>query len=259
MPNPWTLPTSPRPLHEHTRHGSQAFTLLELLAVTTVILVLVALLFPAFGAFQKRAQAAKCAANLKAVGGAIFAYTADANGRILPRYADDVTDGLKGWPRRLLNLGYLDNPEVLFCPTFFPINNKQAVHKPSLKDASQTYGMRVWSQPGAKYSSENTQIHKPLALIQNPADFFLVADSVWTSEGWFSQGYGITAAKGESKQLIHLRHSKRANALFADGHVEQKPASYFADLNGPGGQAEYSESAVYKFSSTEEMDFPAAP
>jgi prepilin-type N-terminal cleavage/methylation domain-containing protein/prepilin-type processing-associated H-X9-DG protein len=255
MPNPWEISTPAPSTRTFLRPINRGFTLLELLAVVALVLVLAALLFPAFGAFQTRAKAATCAANLKAIGGAIFAYTADANGLILPRYADDVTDGLKGWPRRLLNLGYLDNPEILFCPSFFPINNEQAIHKPTLKDASQTYGMRVWSPPGAKYASANTQIHKPLSLIQKPADFFLVADSVWTSEGWLSQGYGITAAKGVSKQLVHLRHSRMANTLFADGHVEQKPASYFADLNGSGGQAEYSESSAYQFSSTEDMTF----
>jgi prepilin-type N-terminal cleavage/methylation domain-containing protein/prepilin-type processing-associated H-X9-DG protein len=255
MANSRIIPTPAHSSRTPHRPLNRGFTLLELLAVVTVTCILVALLFPAFGAFQKRAKAAKCAANLKAIGGAIFAYTADSNGYILPRYADDVADGLKGWPRRLLKLGYLDNPEVLFCPSFFPINNEQAIHKPFLKDASQTYGMRVWSLPGRKYTADNTQVHKPLAAIQKPADFFLVADSVWTSEGWLSQGYGITASKGVSKQLVHLRHAKLANTLFADGHVEQMPGSYFADLNGPGGQAEYSEGPAYQFSSTEDTKF----
>ena len=239
-------PNSPknRPLASRRGGGVIAgsrdgFTLVEVLSCVVIILVLAALLMTCAPSIIASAQSTKCTANLRQIGAALGAYTADHNGKILPRFADDVPSGEpKGWPRRLQSLGYIDNPEVFYCPSFFPHNSHEAT-KPITGDASQAYGMRVWSLPGARLGNVGggMNYHKPVASVKDPANFFIVADSVWIGSGWDSQGYGITP--GNSSQRVHLRHARMANALFLDGHVEAKPADYFETLHLPENQKEY--------------------
>lgn len=215
------------------------FTLLELLAVIAVVAILATLLFPKVQAMIASGQSTKCMANLRQIGGALASYAADNNGKILPRSASDVpVSEPQGWPRRLHSQGYIDNPEVFYCPSFFPRNSREAT-KPISGDASQTYGMRAWALPGVRLSNVGggMNYHKSVSAVSSPSSFFIVADSVWTSSDWNSQGYGITP--GNSSQRVHLRHQKRANTLFLDGHVEAKPAEYFETLHLPEHQKEY--------------------
>lgn len=238
------------------------FTLLELLAVIGVVAILVILLFAKAPAIIASGQSSKCMANLRVIGGALAAYSADYSGKILPRSADDVPAGEpQGWPRRLHSQGYINNPEVFYCPSFFPRNSREAT-KPISGDASQTYGMRGWALPGARLSNVGggMNYHKPLSAVSRPSSFFIVADSVWTSSGWKSQGYGITP--GNSSQRVHLRHQKLANTLFLDGHVEAKPAEYFETLHLPEHQKEYmlntqtTSLEIYTTSNTDRENLP---
>lgn len=228
----WPDGAAPAGIH----HG---FTLLELLAAIGVVAILATLLLAKAPAIIASGQSTKCMANLRRIGGALAAYSADNDGKILPRSADDVPASEPlGWPRRLYSQGYIDNPEVFYCPSFFPRNSREATKLIS-GDASQTYGMRGWALPGVRLSNVGggMNYHKPLSAVSSPSTFFIVADSVWTSSGWKSQGYGITP--GNSSQRVHLRHQKQANTLFLDGHVEAKPAEYFETLHLPEHQKEY--------------------
>jgi prepilin-type N-terminal cleavage/methylation domain-containing protein/prepilin-type processing-associated H-X9-DG protein len=67
-------PVPPRP---------SAFTLIELLVVISIIAVLAGLLLPVLGKVQDGANSTKCASNLRQIGVAINAYTADNDG-LLP-------------------------------------------------------------------------------------------------------------------------------------------------------------------------------
>ena len=69
-----------------------AFTLVELLVVTAIIVVLAALLMPALSKAQDRSRTAVCASNLRQIGMATSGYVSDYNG-FLPTYS-----GLSTWP-----------------------------------------------------------------------------------------------------------------------------------------------------------------
>ncbi len=205
---------------------NHAFTVMELLLAISVVAVLAVLLAAATLVVRRSAETARCVNRLRQVGGALQAYSGDFNQRILPRYANDV--GAKepqGWPRRLLSLGYLSNPESVLCPSFTPRSTAESTRAAATTDASEAFGMRSWVAPGDAWSS-TTSLHKPLTAIAEPSEFFMAADSLWIN--WNSQGYGITP--GSVNQAVHLRHQGKANTLFADGHVEAKPASYFREI-----------------------------
>src|SRR4051812_18489104 len=63
------------------------FTLLELLIVVGIIAALLAILLPTLGRMRETARRVRCLANLRQLGTALLAYTADNNGHY-PFHAD---------------------------------------------------------------------------------------------------------------------------------------------------------------------------
>ncbi len=247
------------------RAGHAAFTLIELLAALAVASVLILLISFGVGSARKQMQNATCVQRLRALGGALFAFAGDHQGRLLPRshglYREEGEENIpeidRPWVNRLIRENYA-SPDILYCPAFTPFRNDNAATPLPVKGKYQTYGLRVWTLPGTVgfWPDKTREELKPLSAIENPADFFIVADSIWTHPAYLSQGYGLTPGL-DSEQFVHLRHAGRANALFADGHVEAKPASYFAELHKPDRQAAYSGGQQLKFGITDRMDWPA--
>lgn len=207
--------------------------------VVAIIALIVALAVPVISGFRERSEGVRCLRNLQQVGVALFAYAAEHNGQILPRALghhrskedDKPPAEERPWPNRLILFGYAQNPDIFYCPSYTPKKNNAAASPLPSSGKVQTYGIRTWVGPGHKnwQSNPSREEHKPMALISEPADFFLVADSLWTHPAYRSQGYGIAPGM-EYEQFVHLRHQGKANALFADGHVEAKPRAYFAEL-----------------------------
>ncbi len=208
------------------KRSNHAFTVTELLLAISVLAVLAMFLSAAALMMRRSAETARCVNRLRQVGGALQAYAGDFNQRMLPRYADDVPAGVpQGWPRRLLSLGYLGDPGSVLCPAFTPRRPEDSTRPAATTNASEAYGMRGWVAPGDAWGS-TTSLHKPLTAISEPSEFFVLADSIWMN--WNAQGYGITP--GSVNQGVHFRHQGKANTLFADGHVEAKPAAYFQQI-----------------------------
>lgn len=235
-----TLPNGmPRKAHRIfiLQRARQAFTLIELLAVIGILGILSALLLPMIGSFREKTESMTCVSHLRQIGIGLRSYANDSNGMVLPRMLNLYGPDAKppgdqiAWYQRLYYFGYVTNRDAFYCPSFFPKNSKEAIRINTA--GGDTYAIRSWVVPGQSWEPQSEQL-KPFTAIETPADFFLVADSVWLSSK--SQGYGVTP--GITNQKIHLRHQKRANTLFADGHVAAMPGDYFAGL-GSGRQAAY--------------------
>ncbi len=229
-------PDLPHSHDERTRSG--AFTLIELLTVIAIIGILSALAMVAIGKARESAKRATCTSNLRQIGMALHLCANDHKNSIPTRAYKDAEDtGDGSWHRWLIKAGYvtpdykpssgLTTSSIFYCPSWFPTRPQDSINN------QYRYGMRVWAPPGEAFSDKLM----PLTCLENPADFFLIADSYYTNTGY--QGYQIR--QGSTAWRVHLRHGNRANTLFADGHVAAKDRAYFASV--PERQASYGESA----------------
>ena len=197
--------------------GRDGFTLIELLVVITIVAILVLLLSPTLTSMRQKANATKCASNLRGLGSAIQMSAAENNGRWLIMPAGEI---YATWDKTLREGGYLDSDKASFCPSWDP--KKYGIY--------QTYGV-TWNcvavAPDDPAIIRNTiqPIGLPrefyeinLKVITKPSQFLLMADSMTTRFGPVKSQYHIVQESGMDE--IHLRHSNRANVLFADGHVD---------------------------------------
>lgn len=235
--------------------SNQGVTIAELLIVLLIMVVLFSLALAAMQSGRASMQSAKCISRLRQTGAALFAYAGDHQQTIPTAYrnrGDDTAN--RAWATRLVYDGYVTDPDILYCPGFFPRSDAESDRKASVYEAvgPRSFGMRKWVEPGTEWlTSKLEEGQRLLIAITEPGDFFIVADSVWPPHG--TQGYAISP--GLSEHRVHLRHRGKANALFADGHVEAKPGSYFEELNRVDRQRRYTGEQDRQIYTTEQMKF----
>ncbi len=232
------LPPAPR----FARYG---FSVMELLLVVLVAAVLLALVMPVVSSARARVVSTRCIHNLQQVGAALLAYSVDHRSLIPPRIEEDPENpgqNLSGtyWHQVLRAKGYLPRYGEEESNAARARAQRQGAHfcpsLPSKGGSEEAYGMRRWRTPGG--AMDTTQ---NLSVLENRADFFLLADSYKPATE--TQGYSLGG--GSTAYRIHLVHGGRANALFADGHVEAKGRDYFVTL--PVRQKAYQNALPFAF------------
>ncbi|MPN16072.1 hypothetical protein SDC9_163410 [bioreactor metagenome] len=203
------------------------FTLIELLVVIAIIAILAAMLLPALSAARERARAARCTAQLKDIGLAIHMYFDLSGGEYF--YSANASssnsdtgdkNGQFYWSNKLVQLGLMENPRVLFCPSF-PLEDAPSLGYP---DTAFSYG--------APYITVTSATPYPAfdlrqsALKADPTRTFMVGDG-------YSKGAKKPAVKmipnynatSENYSRPALVHGGRCNMLMVDGHIESSGKS----------------------------------
>jgi len=218
------------------RYSPRAFTLIELLVVVAIIVIIMALAFPAFTRAIERARATKDMSNLRQIGTATQLYMNDNNG-VFPGSAT------LRWTSQLeLNQKYLSAWRVIESPF-----DKRSTSESGDGTTAISYGINSNIYVGNVAISAD-RITKPTVFILfAPAE---AAGATVTFAGWADStapGVTVLGAGGNAAtstpggNATGGTHNSRlkVNALFGDLHSETMPWGTFtnnaATANDPDG------------------------
>lgn len=230
----------------HRQITDRAFTLIELLVVIAILLVLVALLLPAFQSARNKAIATQCQSNLRQIAVAIHQYATDWND-VLP--ADD-SGGFTNYNNFTLSW------EARLVPYLGPMPSQQHppatwVMNPIMWCSAHRCSIPHFNGPLSQYSYNNALNWIPRGTVHNQSTCLLVLDgqtgtspeagrSIWPYE--FDANYGYPAIPAQAwhggnfntigMQVITnllnpslfitnvlIVNSLYLNAAYVDGHV----------------------------------------
>jgi prepilin-type N-terminal cleavage/methylation domain-containing protein/prepilin-type processing-associated H-X9-DG protein len=244
-------PRHPPPV---TRH-SPAFTLVELLVVIAIIAVLSAMLLPVLGKGKLSAQRTACESNLRQLGVATEMYLGDNANQFFRRRELLTTADEQWWfgwlqgttvpeGQRAFDLStgvlfpYLHGSDVRLCPS--PTWNSPQF---KLKGTNVifSYGCNAYLFAGPSQKPVNAN------KVSHPADTALFADAAQVNtfqtqnspypimfEEWYYLDLETNYSNANNQPNGHFRHSQKANATFADGHVDlEKPVPNSIDKRLP--------------------------
>lgn len=233
-------------LYRTQQEVGKSFTLIELLVVIAIIAILAAMLLPALKNAKSQAKSIVCTSNLKQVFLASSAYSLDFN-----NYMPHCGSTSGGWPPKwwwtLKSSSGLDNLQICLCPSFYPTELAySATFKTNVPPGNSGYGIALWNN-----------LYATACNITNPwwyGDFIRVngiskpADYAWAGDSVNLEGYSpssqiawLTGDSGAPLNRVHLRHFKKGNILWLDGHVEGQDK---AELDGLGQHSFLSSTTV---------------
>lgn len=217
-----------------TRNNHRAFSLPELLIAVLVVGFLSVLVFPSLAQAQRRSRGTHCQTNCGKIGQAFLVYSKSHDGEVVPH-----TGRAKELSKTVTKAA--TQPATWFdliCETAGERRGPAGCPEAARSDANNSLGI------GYTQLTRDTLSKSPRKIsdIKHPArtvlfgDTAMVANSALEPDQWqaksSSGGCGapyFSIPKSPDWQTdpwrMVNRHENRANAVFADGHVESIPVS----------------------------------
>ncbi len=226
----------------NTKINRAAFTLIELLVVIAIIAVLASMLLPALGHARGKAQAIRCAGNLKQLAAAASMYADDYNGFFVPYSTasgrsgnGDYWCGSKSGDSfdltrsPLLGTYYNNTASLTVCPSariedlaaapngggygyngkWFGGYNAPYLKRERMRKLSSTVMFADCASSGKSASAYDVIRYS----------VYLYPKFCYTT----SDGSASTVYSHATSGTTHFRHSRFANAAWGDGHVSAEP------------------------------------
>ncbi len=213
-------------LRRSTKRAS-AFTLVELLVVIGCIALLASLLLGVTTKMKESELSVKCASNLRQIGAAAMAWSAENDGKIVSTYED--FENQKTWAYKLAP--YLDAPlpATYNADTYNSASASVIMNLPVFRCPSQSKSIN-W--PGYGYNSDYLSLYRTSGnpkrwvryhQVQHPSRTVMITDQAQVNTTrWVPF---VRSPSGLKDAVVDFRHSgKAANVLWVDGHVSaEKP------------------------------------
>ena len=216
---------------EYRQHN---FVLTELIVVLMALAIMTGIACSAWNHARSKAKEVLCLEHQQAVGKAISAYCADNHETLaMWGYVYKIAGNARGlnwdkWNKNTETANYIGDRNQLRCPSEIPFEN-WSLGTYYNHAWNYAYGAFIKSafQPGLpkeKTSGKYNRNALVITKLKNPADFFLVADSITFHPLFYWKGsfpqYAELWGPQDRNFMIHLRHHGKANILLADGHSE---------------------------------------
>jgi prepilin-type processing-associated H-X9-DG protein len=255
-----------------------------LLVVIAIIAILAALLLPSLGKAKLTAQSSACRGNLRQCGSGEISYSVDFDSWLVSSSVTNnnpapVPTSSCRWATRQMTLGYspakggsyngyqnvgvwtIPLKNVFSCPilppppsykasgTVYPLNGLLAT-------TETVFGLRTlgpsWYYPGEKLDPTGTLLRIESAYLKAP---YMIDNAGLIANG---SGSGTSLAQRSSFDIgqnssctwcggAHLRHSRRANAFFIDGHVGSLGSAEALEIKKPGAGTLSNESMAISY------------
>jgi prepilin-type processing-associated H-X9-DG protein/prepilin-type N-terminal cleavage/methylation domain-containing protein len=245
-----------KPRESFSDQTHKAFTLAEVLVVTAIIAILIALIMPAMLSLKEKGYAVRCTANLKNLAQGINTYAGENNGRY-PRLGQVAGPNNPPYWGEMIDPFVGRHSKAYLCPAQ---DGKWAVPDEDEKQpaslgftysgawyAGITYGINL--AVGAMVVGGGNYPQVTVGKIARPTKTVLLTDS-WNDRGnvetgvCFVTGHPGTASylnPGGWPSFVSYRHGGKANVCFVDGHVESlSAAQLMPDEELPPSDPEYS-------------------